>query len=323
MESTIRDFTPDDYEAVAHLVSAVYPEYPETADEIRYGDEHFEEKCKHRRWLCEVNGEVVAGCHYAQHSYTYHPRKFNIDVMVLPDYQGKGLGSMLYDHVMAALDEFDPISVRSEAREDMPRSLRFLERRGFVETMREWESHLDPTVFDFAPYRELEECVRAQGIELKSLRELEGEPDLARRLRDLDYELNLDVPSPEPITKPSVEFFVDHTLKHPNLLPDVYTVALHNGKFAGVSTLWKSHACDDLYTGLTGVTREYRRRGIALAMKVRNIRWCAEHGIPLIKTWNASNNEAMLSINTRLGFVRKPAWIDFRKVLKEEDGERD
>ena len=37
---------------------------------------------------------------------------------------------------------------------------------------------------------------------------------------------------------------------------------------------------------------------------------------PLIKTWNNSGNRPILAINERLGFVRQPAWIQFRKVLQ-------
>ena len=71
-------------------------------------------------------------------------------------------------------------------------------------------------------------------------------------------------------------------------------------------------------TGLTGTRREYRRRGIAVAMKVHALGWAKANGYELTKTWNATTNTGMLAINERLGFVKQPAWIEFTKRFREE-----
>ena len=56
-------------------------------------------------------------------------------------------------------------------------------------------------------------------------------------------------------------------LADPDLIPEAYFVALDaaTGEYAGMSQLWHSQGSDDLYNGLTGVRRAYRRRGLALA----------------------------------------------------------
>ena len=69
-----------------------------------------------------------------------------------------------------------------------------------------------------------------------------------------------------------------------------------------------------------GYAAPYRRRGIALALKLRGIAYAKAQGRPTIKTWNESNNRAMLAINDALGFVKQPAWIDFVKTLRDDDG---
>ena len=74
-----------------------------------------------------------------------------------------------------------------------------------------------------------------------------------------------------------------------------------------------------LYNGLTGVRREYRRRGIARALKVKNLLWAKRNGYEVVKTWNDATNEGMLELNMALGFVKQPAWIGFKKVLREDD----
>ena len=124
----------------------------------------------------------------------------------------------------------------------------------------------------------------------------------------------------DPLTKPTFEHWQKTVLENPNLLPDAWFIALDGDRYVGESTLLKSRADPNvLYTGATGILREYRRRGIALALKLRAIRYAKSVSCPQIRTWNETNNRAMLSINEALGFVKQPAWISFAKTLKEEE----
>jgi hypothetical protein len=51
---------------------------------------------------------------------------------------------------------------------------------------------------------------------------------------------------------------------------------------------------------------------------VRALAYAKERGTPFVRTWNEMNNNGMLNINFRLGFVRQPAWLDMVKTIKEE-----
>lgn len=320
---TIRDFTPDDYPATVALGNLVFSEYRSTVEQARWGDENRDPKCKWGRFVGvrEASGEVIAVGDYGQGSGMYHPRKFGFWVLVHPDHQGQGYGKAMYAHVLKALEVYDPLSVRSNAREDMPRSVRFLSDRGFVEDMRYWESHLDVTAFDFAPYEDAEDRTAAQGITIRTMTELDAEdPQFRPKLYELTTELHDDVPSPEAHTKMDYEVWLKR-FSNPNLIPDANFVALDGDMYVGFSNLWKSEADDHLHTGLTGVRREYRRKGIALALKLRAVRYARTVGAPVIRTGNETNNRAMLSINERLGFARQPAWLDLVLKLKEEEEE--
>jgi mycothiol synthase len=68
-----------------------------------------------------------------------------------------------------------------------------------------------------------------------------------------------------------------------------------------------------LRTGLTAVRRAYRRRGIALALKVRSLEFGKANGYSSVQTENESNNRGMLAINDELGFVKNPAWAHYLK----------
>jgi GNAT superfamily N-acetyltransferase len=260
------------------------------------------------------DGRVVATGLYTQYISRYDPRRFHIWEVVRPDYQGRGIGSILYDQIEAALGRFDPIALRTQVREDHTVGIAMLERRGFKEYLRDGESHLDVTAFDPSPYSGIEDRLRRQGIEIKTLRELKGDPDRDRKLYDLDWEVTRDEPGSGDDTRVDFETFVRDGINASSRLPDGYFVAVHGSEYIGLCLLNANKADRTLDHGITGVRRAYRRRGIATAMKVRAIEYAQEHGHPTIKTGNRVGNRAMLAINKRLGFVRQRDWISYEKI---------
>lgn len=317
-ELTIRPFTEADYPAAVESSNAVYPDYPNSVEEWQHTDRNRNPEHRFARFVAELDGQVVGVAQYGQSATNYHPRKFWLEAWVHPRYQGRGVGKALYQQVMEALAPLKPLAVRAGVREDMERGVRFLQERGFVEERRAWESRLDVQAFDPTPYLPLLERLEAEGFEFKSIRELEADPERDRKLYALELAVERDMPSSEPYTGYDFEHFVKRYLQSPDLSPDSWLVALKDGEYVAVSTLWKAQQSPDLYNGATGTRPEWRRRGLALALKVRNILWARREGYAQIKTWNDSVNRPMLSINERLGFRKMPAWITFRKDFAEE-----
>lgn len=321
---TIRPFTDADYAAAIAVQNTVWPDYPRTEAEWRFRDATRDPKCRWARFLAEdaATGAVVACGGYGQSEDMWHPRKFHIDVDVLPEWQGKGIGSRLYEQIVSALAPFDPLVLRTHARADKARALSFLQHRGFVEEMREWESRLEMASFDPSGFAGAQERVAAQGIAITTLAELkERDPDYARKIFDLDWAVTLDMPAPDTLTQPSFEHWQAAILHSPNALFEAWFVARDGDRYVGESTLWKKQGGTDLEVGATGVLREYRRRGIALALKLHACAFAQAYGCPEIRTWNAQSNRAMLSINEALGFVKQPAWISYARVVSEEEKE--
>ena len=317
MSFRMRPFTSKDYPAIVEIENRVYPEYPNTVEETRHWDEARDSKCRLQRYVTEQKGKIVGVGEFSQNPWRYHPQKFDVHIDVDPDYQGRGIGSALYEHLLAELQPLNPVGLRARAREDYERSVRFLKNRGYTEVMRDWESRLDLPEFEFAPYEGHIERVEAQGLRLLTIAELSVDPERDRKLYGLENDIQKDVPSVDRPTPLSFEVYVERMLKNPNLFPQAWYIALDGDRYAGTSALWKSQANPkELYTGLTGVRREYRRRGIALALKLKTIAFAKAHGYRVIKTWNESNNRPMLSINEQLGYVKQPAWITFAKELK-------
>ena len=310
----IRDSTPDDYHDVAAIRTAIYPDLPVTVEDWQENDAKRDPKCKHRRWVAELDDHIVAFAIYDQSHWEYHPQKFQVLVRVLPEFQGRGIGSRLYDLVIDALQPHNPIELSCNAREDHASALDWIKRRGFAEHLRDQWSELDVTAFDPTPFAEVERRLNAQGIVIKSYTELGDDPERDRKLYEFDRAVLPDVPGTEDFTLPPFERWREDVLQSPNAKLDAYNIALDGDQFVGVSNIWGSRGTDTLFTGLTGIRREYRRKGIATALKVRVIQWAQTHGHPRIKTENEENNP-MLQLNYRLGFQPTPAWVSFKKQL--------
>jgi GNAT superfamily N-acetyltransferase len=67
--------------------------------------------------------------------------------------------------------------------------------------------------------------------------------------------------------------------------------------------------------GDTGVQRDYRRRGIARALKMMVTRYATDHGIERVHTDNRADNTGMLAINRELGFAPAEQIVIFEKTL--------
>jgi mycothiol synthase len=316
---SIRPFTAADYGVVAHLHSVNFPEFSMAADEWRFEDERRPAHCRSARWVADWDGHVVGFAEYDQHAGYYHPRKFQVHVVVDPAFLRRGIGRRLYDLVLAELRGLEPLSIDVWSREDMTYRVGFFERRGFVEDMRLWTSALDLKTFDPSRFAHLAPAVEAQGIQIRSLAELgPTDPVVKRKLYEMWSAVRLDVPHP-PNDAPvdvSMERYLEH-YDRPQLLPAGYFLAVEGDQYVGTSQLWRAPEPDVLRTGLTAVRRAYRRRGIAFALKIRSLEFGQAAGYRCVQTENELNNHGMLAINDEIGFSKNPAWVHYLKSFED------
>ena len=314
-ELVIRDFTADDYAPAATVHNTVYPDKPRLAAAWAAEDRDRNPKCRAHRWVAERYGEIVGFAGYSQHLFDYEPGKFYVVLEVLPSNRNLGIGAALYNHVIEGLGAFRLSRLRADGFADHPEGVRFLQKRGFVEVFRERPLHLDVGGFDPLLHIGIEARLHDEGIEIKSLSELEHDPDRDRKLYELYWQATEDVPKEHPIEPMPFEEWVEWTLRDPLVVHEGYFVAVCGEAYVGISEFAPSADDDALLSGLVGVRREHRNRGIARALQLRAIHYAATHGHPLIKTSTSVTNGPMLAVYGRLGFEPQPDWIQLEKTI--------
>jgi RimJ/RimL family protein N-acetyltransferase len=202
-------------------------------------------------------------------------------------------------------------------KEDMPKALAFAKNLGFTEKKRAWESRLNPSDVDVASFQKYADKTSEEGIKISTLSEEQARgPDSLRKLYELSQELMADLPLPVPYTPVSYEQWESMELKNPSLIPDCYFIASDGPRYVGLSAALRSDKEPrTLYQILTGVRREYRHRGLAMALKLRVIDFAIRNQYDKIKTWNDTDNAPILAVNTKLGFKREVGWITMEKNL--------
>ena len=317
---TVRPFTARDYHAAVAIGSAVYPDHPWSEDEWRHEDARYDGRqfVLHRLVAEGAGGGLLGVAEFHHVPSMYHPNKLWVEVLVHPQHQGAGIGARLYEELTATMQPYHPTVLWAGVRETLDRGVRFAQDRGFREVRRVWELRLDVTRFEDAPF--VERATSAMvGLTFTTVAELRRrDPRWLPKLFDLHRTVDADVPRPDAYTPLSKDHFIQHTLEHPDYLPEAHVVIMDGDQYVGESFMFKSQQLPEvLYQGLTAARREYRGRGLGLAVKLPTIEYARAHGYREIRTWNDSLNMAMLHINTRLGFARQPAWITFEKRGKD------
>lgn len=317
---TIRpfNFSDEDYQAAVECWNLNFPEVLETVEQYRRGDKVREPHRYYKRLVGLLDNQPVAVAIYCEVWWQKHPDKYDIEVDVLPEQQGKGFGKAMYERVQMELADRKPALFSTYTADNHPRGPRFLEDRGFKLALREPASRLELKEFDATRFVDVSEKVTAGGIRIEPLTALQERlSDWAHKLWELRWLVLKDVPGTAPWERETFEVYERESLQNPDFEPAGHFVALDGDRWVGLSNLWPTKAePHKLWCGLTGVDPDYRRRGIAIALKVRAAQYASRQGYQQIDTDNEENNP-MYDINMKLGFKPLPAWLAYELKLKD------
>ena len=272
------------------------------------------DRIEHRR--VAVTGEdAVVGYAVSVHE-TWDPEgQFYAWVGVAPSWRGKGIGTALYMDMMRFLKQHDADTITSEVRDDCPGSRGFARRRGFEDDRHVFQSCLDLERFDESPYLRTLARVAEQGIRIHSLADFGDTLAARRKLYEVNAITDEDVPG---WTGPGLSFeeFNEWVYEAGWYRPDGQLLAAHGDRWVGISAVRLFPDKHQAFNVHTGVIRTYRRRGIALALKLAAIRYARNQCARSFSTHNDSTNGPMLALNRKLGYVPEPGRYTLRRAIR-------
>ena len=314
----LRPFRDEDLATIVRLSNESYPDYAWTVEELRHMDADWRpDGYFQRRMIAEVDGAAIGYSDISQSRGQFVPDNYILDVVVRPEARRQGIGRELYGDAERVLRSRRAHWARNAVKESLAESIGFATMIGAVELKRDWESRLDLDSFDPAPFATAPERAAAAGVRISTLaEELTTDPGAVRKAYELHGIARIDVPGLDPATPSPFERFETEVLHAPWSLPDAYFIAIREGRYVGESSLAREGTDPmTIHQNLTGVLRDERGQGIAMALKLKAVEYARSHGLKQIRTWNDSLNRPMLAINEALGFAKEPAWVTFGKDL--------
>jgi mycothiol synthase len=216
---------------------------------------------------------------------------------VLPASRRRGIGSALLVRLADHLEElgFGIAGAHVDGNDDG--SLAFARLFGFEEVDRQVEQVR--TIGEEPP------AEPPAGVEFVTVAE---RPELLREAYSLGVQGWADMATAEAVTISLEDWLADEAT-----FPAGSFVALADGEIVGYSGLCRLG--DDETTAEDGLTvgrADWRRRGLATALKQAELAWAAANGVKEIVTWTQHGNDAMRAANERLGYVYRAVSVTMR-----------
>jgi mycothiol synthase len=304
---------PGDYPELARILTAAFPAWPVSADELADADRKRSARL-HRETVAELaDGRLAGHGFFEVPNVAAAPGRLRIRVIIDPALLGQGIGAALYEAIEVEAIAHGARELVTEAFADHPRAHRFLAARGF----REYHRRIDSTL----TLAQVEAQQIAQAIDehadrffptaivIASYRQMiDGCSNAPRRLYEIFSTLWEDVPFGITGTHLDFEAFVAEELDENNFVPAGTMVALDGDRWVGLAALGRG--ADFLLASMTGIVRAWRGRGLARWLKLHTIRYALYAGSAELRTINDATNPAILALNRSLGF--KPTAIDVR-----------
>jgi mycothiol synthase len=224
---------------------------------------------------------------------------------VFPAARRRGVGSQLIAHLGLHLERLGFEAAGAHVDGNDEGSLAFARRFGFAEVDRQVEQVR--TIGEESPVEP------PRGVTFVTIAE---RPELLRAAHSLGVEGWADMATSEAVT-----ISLEDWLAEEATFPEGSFVALVDGEIVGYSGLCR-HG-DDTTTaedGLTVVRRDWRRRGLATALKRAELAWASAHGIKEVVTWTQRGNEGMRTANERLGYVYRSVSVSMRGRIPLQAG---
>jgi mycothiol synthase len=277
--------TDADLEAMIHVRRLVTPEARPAVENLRFNLQSNEQLVY---LVARAGGEQVA-CGF------FHPHDDFVacDVAVVPERRRRGVGSAMLADLSARARAAGKAELQGEVKASDGESRAFLERRGFVKVGGEEAVVLDLDAIDEPP------ADPPPGLRIASLAE---EPDRLEQMYAIGVQADQDIPGSAGVQ--TFEQWRANEIDKPSRRPELCFLALAGDEVVGYAGL--QVFAGEAHHGLTATRRDWRRRGVATALKQAEIAAAKRAGFHRLVTESEERNVPMRSLNLKLGFVSAP-----------------
>ena len=280
----------------------------------------FDESRYFRRHYVVENAETKQIVAYGAVEQTIYLPRYRLLLLSDPQWLKRGVGDLLLDRLMDDLREAQAITVSCRQYASETELVDVLKSRGFAETARVLDLRLNVADADVSPLAPLVRRLGDDGISISTFAEEHvRDPRCVEQLYELTRLLNQDDPARGPFVPPAYNAREALMwMEMPYVLPDAYFIAKRGDEYVGVSDVSLFEAMPGgLTQGFTGVKREYRRRGLATALKLSGIVYARSHGYQIIQSLNKPEQEAIRTLNEKLGFEVLFENLTLEKCLRD------
>jgi mycothiol synthase len=220
-------------------------------------------------------------------------------LIVVPGARGLGVGSAMLAHIGAHARAAGKDELQGTVRESDRESLAFFERRGYRIVGSERAVALDLTAA--AAPAPSPSPPPPPGVRIVTRLE---RPDLGEELFPIAAEAWEDIPGSEGTL--NFEFWRATEIDRPTRDPSLFFIALVGDEPIGFASI-DNPGGRDAYLGVTAVQREWRRRGVATALKQAQIATAKRIGLRRLVTQSEERNAPIRTLNENLGYRPEPA----------------
>jgi GNAT superfamily N-acetyltransferase len=317
VDARLRPFGEPDWGAVSNIAVASEKAAEDHEIWLRRRQKFNEARYVRRQYVAE-HAETRQMLGYGSIEQSVYLPRYKLFLIIEPKWLRRGIGELLLSRLTNDLREVGAITVTFQDYESSNDMLELLKAHGFTETMHVLDLRLDlaETKFEHARI----DRVKARGISISTLHhERQNDPRYLEKLYELTSTLELDDPARDPFSPPSYyEREAKLWLEQPYVLQHGYFIAKHGDDYVGITNLNRIDAVPDaISVGFTGVKREYRRQGIATALKLSAIQWAKEQDYKAICAQSQTVHSSLLKLNETLGFRQRLSYVMFEKCMRE------
>ena len=314
VNTKLRPFHDPDWSPVSAIASARAGEDARGHELWLSRRQKFDESRYFRRHYVVENGRTKQIIAYGAVEQTIYLPKYRLLLLSDPRWLKQGVGDLLVDRLTNDLAEAKAITVSCRQYASEAELVNLLKSRGFEETSRVLDLRLNVAT-DVSRWLK-----PVEGISISTFAEERvRDPRCVEKLYELTTLLSQDDPARGSFAPPAYNAREALMwLEMPYVLPDALFIAKHGDEYVGVSDVSRFEAMPGgLTQGFTGVRREYRRRGLATALKVAGIVYAQSHGYQIIQTFNKPEQSAIRELNEKLGFEMMFENVTLERCLRE------